>query len=206
MAQLLGLEPGIQPPLVLVQEAEEQDEGRPQLVGERLDRRGNHLGHGLSRRLLAAQFLLALLTRVSGQVDILPADLGAVHAAFPMQLEQGPLALDVKKALQLASGEAAVRRLDERPRGFHQIAVARKPHRVPTPQSLRIEVRDLLEGVVLPSVRIAGQIPQRLQLADHRHRAGGPESVLELGEGGDSLVLEKLAQHGGRKRGLGHMV
>jgi len=148
MADLLRFEPGIQPTLLLVQEAEKEHEGRLQLVGQRLD-----LGHNeIVGLFLTSQSLLALLARVFGKVDIHPPDARAGHAVVPNQLEQGPLALDVQEALQLAHGEAAVRLLDERPGGGHQVAVARKPHRVPTPQPLLVERRDLLQRIVLPPV------------------------------------------------------
>lgn len=123
-----------------------------------------------------------------------------------MQREQRTLAVDVKNGLQLAGGEAADGLGDELPGRLHQVAVSGEPHRVPTPQSLLVELGKVLQGVVLPPVRIAAEISQRLQLPKHRHGPGGSQSVFQLCERGDALVFQKATQHVGGKAGVGHVV
>ena len=202
--ELLRFKPRIEPSLPFVQKTEEQNYGRLQLMRECRNLWCDDLGR--RGRVLPAEFLASLLAFVIRQVDLHSSDLDARHLPFPIELQQGTLALNLENALQLAGGDTALRLLDKLPCGFHEVAIPREPHRMPVPEALFIVVRNLVQRVVLPPVRVAREIPQLLQLPEHRHGSGRAKRALQLFERGNLFFPEKGAKLVGGELGSGHVV
>lgn len=172
-------------------------------MGQGLDVGRNDLLGGVR---LPELLLMALPALIPGQIDINAPDAGARQALVAIEFEQRSFAVNMKNALQLTGREATIVLRDEFLHGLDQVAVSREPHRVPIPESLFVEVRDLSQGVILSSMRIAAAVSERLQLAKHRHGTGRSQRLFQLCQRGDALLFEKDAQGVGGKLGFGHRV
>jgi hypothetical protein len=102
-------------------------------------------------------------------------------------------------------GEPATRGLiDEGLNGGNESAVAGEPNRLVRPQAVVIEAGSFAEGIVATAMSIAGQVVQELEFAKDGEVGTGAESDLQLGQCGDFVTQEMLADGLGVERGWTH--
>ncbi len=78
--------------------------------------------------------------------------------------------------------------------GIKQAAKSGKPYRSVGPQAIGVELGDALQRVKHPSMGIATEIIQRLQLSENRAFFWVPQSSLNLLEGSNFITLEIRVQ------------
>ena len=91
----------------------------------------------------------------------------------------------INKVARRSLGHQSGRRVQER-------AVAGKVDVAVSPQTQIIILGDGVQRVVSPAMGVAALVRQGGQLAKHGDRNGGAQSSLELGHGGDFLVVKKV--------------
>ena len=92
-------------------------------------------------------------------------------------------------------GEAAARGLMDR--GFDggdERAVAREPDRIMGPQAGIVEADGFTQGIVATTMRIAGEVVERLKLAKDSEIRAGAQNVFEFGQSSDFVAQQVLAK------------
>ena len=74
------------------------------------------------------------------------------------------------------------------------------------PQPAIIKAGYVGQSVEAPAVRIAGEVTELLQLAEHRERRIGAKHPLEFRQVSDSVAAQVLTEDGGSERGVSHNV
>ena len=143
-------------------------------------------------------------SRILGTVQKQSGDLLTGDATLLDQLQQGIFDFDMQELLQFAGEITLGSAADEGFQGGDQVAPAREPHRLKGPKAMGIKLRDLREGVVAAAMGVAGAIGEFFQLAKHRDVDGGPQGLFQLGQGGDFLRVQELAQTIGEEGGSPH--
>src|SRR6266404_6122539 len=92
-------------------------------------------------------------------------------------------------------GEPAARGLvDEGLDGGDECAVTGEPNRIVGPQAGVVEAGGFTEGVVSPTVSIAGQVIEEFEFSKDSEVSHAAESVFELGQGSDFVTQQVLAE------------
>ena len=205
MAELEGLEAGVQAALAFVEQRAEQDDGGLQLIRHHAPACAERQAGRLRLPDVAGAHLSASHRAVGREVNPAPGDLGTPDASLAGQVAQRVLDLDLEQVLQLVGGVSGLTVADQHRTGVEQGAVSGEVGTVVRPQSELVETSDLSEGVVLAAVRVAGKIGERAQLAEDGHGDLGLEGSLEFDHGEDRAVAEQLAQ-ARRMRGRRHVM
>jgi hypothetical protein len=199
-AELDGLEPGKEAPLLFVEQPEEQDDRRLQLFGDRAPRPGLRL----AAKRLASRQLGASLGGVRRAREVPPPDLFARHEALLGEVSHAVLRAHVKHVIELIDEISGAAGVDQRRRSLHQAPMSGEPNRLERPQTERVESGELVECVVAAAMRVARSIAQLRELAEHRAIRGCTERRPELGhrrdhlpsqESGDGIRRELFGSH-----------
>lgn len=157
MTQFDGFQACVQAPLLLIEQAVEEQKGRLKLLGQNLQ--SGDIGHNGDRlRDSSRQILLAAGGPIGRRVQVSAVDFTALKASLFGQLTQRVLHFDVQRIGQI-TGKEALRGVDDK--GLHggqQRAIAGEPNRLVGPKTLVIKLGDLGEGVVPAPMGIAGQV------------------------------------------------
>ena len=192
MAQFEGLQASIEAALLFIQEAEEQNNGRPQFLGGRRAQRSAL--QDLGQRVVEAAHSLALApVRFGGQVNINPTQLLAVDLPAAVESQERRLDLHMQLVLQLGGGEAGLGLLDPMGCGLEQVAVAGEPATAVRPKALGVELRQGVQGVEFAPVGVTGAVAQGFELAKDRHRGGGAQGLFQLRQAGRPVLAQEVA-------------
>ena len=148
------LQPRIQPPLFLVEQAAKQDDGRIQFGGKFFAQRAETDFPG-RLGLLSLPFLPGSMLFIRRPINKLAADLFPLELILPDQLQKALFDLDVQEALQFGGGESGGGLFDEMPCGLHQVPEPRKRDRPTQPKTILVELWNLRQRVILATMRIA---------------------------------------------------
>jgi len=172
VAGLQRFEPGVQAALLLVQQAEEQHDRGPQLVRHDggLGQRPGHAGLGQKRS--PPQQLSTPAAGVRRAVQEAAGDGLARQAGVAYELAKSVLGADVEQVVELFNEKANLSALDLGGSRRQQRAVDREPNLVVSPQSVLVELSDLVERVEAAAMRVARSTAQLRQLAEHRSPGG----------------------------------
>ena len=163
VAELEGLEAGVQAALAFVQQRAEQEESSLQLVRHDAPTCGKGKTGRLGLGYMAGPHLRGPDRAVGREVDQPAGQLGAPDASLVGQVAQRILGLDLQQVVEFVGGVTRYGGADQRHTGVDQGAVLGEPHAVAGPQAEVVELGDLSEGVVLATVGIAGEIGERAQ-------------------------------------------
>jgi hypothetical protein len=158
---------GEQAALLFVEQAIKQQNGRFEFIGRDGQRGG--VGHQRDRvRRATRPDLILRAPRVGSGIQKPTGDVDAAQPPLPHQIVQRILHVDVEPVGEFI-GEPALRRTGgPRLERVHERAVPREPHRLVGPQAIVVKAGDLAERIEPAAMGIAGQIPERLQLAEDR--------------------------------------
>ena len=134
----------------------------------------------------------------------LTGNLVAAQLAFLDQLAQRILGADVQQVVQLLAVVPRGRVVDHRFGGGKQGAGGREPHVAERPQSVLVEVDQLIKGVVAAAMGIAGAVGEFLELAERGASGGRAECRHHLGQRGDGLLMKQVDERGGGVLGRPH--
>src|ERR1017187_9582177 len=199
-AELQGFQARIQPALLLVEQAREENQRGLQFL------RGDFGGSAARnlRERLAGQDLASPHSRICGTVQKKSGDLLTGNPLLLEQLKERIFSLDVQELLQFVGQVALGSTVDQSFDGRHQRAPTREPDGLKGPQAVGIELGDLSEGVVAAAMGVAGMIGEHIQLAKHRSIDGGPQGLFQFRQSGDFLRAQEEAQMIGEEGGGSH--
>ena len=205
VAQLEGLEGGIQATLLLIQEAVKQEDGGLQFMGRKLQP-GDIGEQGNRFRRASGEHLSPTPTRFRRGVKVKAGDKLARNLSPLDQVAQRVVHLDLQRLCQFL-GEVALRgTIQEGFGGSQQRAVAGKADRMVEPQAVVIEGDDLAEGVIATAIRVAGEVVEGLKLTEDGDIDAGSEGALEFVQGCDLVLAEMPPQRGRGKGSRSHNV
>jgi hypothetical protein len=133
MALLQAFHPRIEPPLLLVEQTVEQDNGRSLLVG---------FGIRALPQDLAGGPLLLTPGPILGGIQIQALEILTLHSTGPCQLSQGIFDGHMHRRFQLRRQVAGGSFLHQRRGGVQEGAVAGKPRSTAQPDTLGIKLRN----------------------------------------------------------------
>src|SRR5207247_4789150 len=162
------LQPGVQASLLLVQQAEVQDDPRPEIIRHYLPAENAPAQAGLRFLQSPNRYLMLPNLRVRRTVEVSPRYLLTANPTATKQIQERCLRLYVKHVIQLLREAPCFRAGHESLTRLHQRAVTRKPHRTERPQTQVVEQSDLVQRVVPTPVRVARPVTEFLELPEHR--------------------------------------
>jgi hypothetical protein len=91
--------------------------------------------------------------------------------------------------------------------GGDERAVPREPDRLMGPQAGGVETDGFTQGIVAATMRIAGEVVERLKLAKDSEICGGAQNVFEFGQSSDFVAQQVLAKDlGGEGEGSHNVI
>lgn len=205
MSQFERFQSGVEPALLFVEQAIEQEDRGFQLVWRNLQSRGIHQG-GDGLDAAACQELPAAADRIAGSIEIEVGDELARDAALLDKVIERVLHFDMQALGQFFGEIALWGMLHPGFGGGEQRAVTREPNSLMRPQSISVEAGDLTQRVVTSAMGIAGERVELLQFSEDRQVHGSTESTLEFLEGGHFASEQVLTQDVGVEEGWSHNV
>jgi len=139
---------------------------------------------------------------VGREVHKAPRQLLAEDSPLLGELSQRVLHPDVEHVLEFVRGVTGIRLVDQDLAGSQQRPVLREPDRAERPEAELVEPGNLVEGVVLPPMGIAGTRGELVELSEDGGVHRGAQRSLELVQRGDLVLSEQAGQVVGVK-GLG---
>src|SRR5215472_2070826 len=186
-AQEERLQSGVEPALLFVEQAvEEEDGGFGFLFGDLPPGRIPHGREGFQGA--TRQELPALEGGVDRQVEVAAGDELAGNSALLSQLMQGVLHIDVQDPSQFGSEVPAGGAMDESFGRGQQGAETGEPNVALRPQAVVVETGDLPQGIESAAMRVAGQVIEGFEFPEDGEVDGGAEGLLEFIEGGDFVT------------------
>ena len=195
-AQLQRFQPRKQPSLSLIQQTKEQYDRRLHLTRQHL------LGHpadGNPRDLPSAAQLPLTPPRLHGEVDERARDPFPINPLTPQQREQRLARLHVKRIVELYGRVSRRGTLHKSLAGVEQRAIGREPDAPMRPQAPGVEPTGGSECVVFAAVRIAREIGQLRELAEHGHSRACSQRIGQLLKRAHRAPLEQDLQLRGVK-------
>ena len=104
---------------------------------------------------------------------------------------QGVLHLDMQGAGQFIGKEPARGTIDERFCGGQQRTELREADGRMRPQPFVVETNDLTKRIVFAAMGVAGEVIQRLQLAEDSDIDSGAEGVFQIVESGNLVAQQQ---------------
>jgi hypothetical protein len=188
--RLQGFKPGVQPSPLLVEQAEEQDDGRPQFVWHDGRVGQGARGAGLGEQSPARKKLLTPAVCIGRAVEKLTAKPGTRQTSISDELAQSVFGADMEHVVEFLGEVPAVRALHERSGRREESPVDREPDVSVRPQPQRIELGDAVERVEAAAMRVARAVAQLVQFSEHGAPSIGAQRGHQLGQGGDLLLTE----------------
>jgi len=205
MPQFERFQSGVEPALLFVEQAIEQDDRGFQFVWRNLQSGGVPQG-GDGLDAAACQELPAAANCIVGAIEIEAGEELASDAALFDQVIERVLHFDMQ-ALGQFFGEIASRgMLHPGFGGSEQRAMTREPDSLMRPQSISVEAGDLAQRVVTSAMGIAGERVELLQFSEDRQVHGGAKNTLEFIEGSHLGLEQVFTQYVGVKEGWSHNV
>ena len=184
---------GKQAPLLFVEQAVEQENGRFELIegdvkGGRVRDQRDDVGRATGPDLIFRP------SRLGGGVEEPPRDLGASHTTLAHQLVERIVNVDMQPVGEFI-GEPALWRLgDPRLQRRHERPVAREPHRLVGPQTVFIKTSDRSERIEPAPVRVAGEVAEWLEFAEDGEIGGRAQCVFQRRQVGDRVAVQIRAE------------
>jgi hypothetical protein len=170
-----------------------------ELIGRNL--KSGSIGNQRNRlRGLPGAQLIPRLSAIGGRVQESSGHFSAAQTFGAHQIVEGILDLDMKDVGKFVSEPTTRGPIDEGFDGGDESAVARKPDCIVGPQAGVVETGGFAESIVATAMSIAGQVIQELEFAKDGEVGTGAESGFELGQSGDSVAQEVLAEGVGVER------
>lgn len=195
-----------QPSLSFIEQTEEQDDGGFHLVRQHVPR---HPPDGNLRNLASGVDLPLALRLIQSEVDKGPTKPVSLDQVPMDQVQQALTRLDVQSVVQLACRISRRRLFHKAPAGVQQCSVSGEPDATTRPKTTRIKLTAGSQGVILPAMRVACQVRQLGQLAEHGHSGLGSKGLSQLVEGAHCALLQQAFQISGVElsgshNGIGH--
>ena len=192
-------EPGIQAPLLLVEDAKKQHNRCPELLRHdgRVGQRPCHTGRG--QQGAAPQQLLPPAAGGRGAVHEPASDVFPSHTSGAHERAQRVLGADVQEGVEFLHNIAEISGLDQGGGRRQQCPGAGEPDLLVRPQTQLVELRHVVEGVVAATVGVACPGREILQLAEHGAPGVGAQRRHQLRQRGDLLLAQERGDGCGRK-------
>ena len=179
--------------MLLIEQAVEKQDGCFWFIGRYLEsgsigQQRNRLGG------LPGAELIASLPAISGGVKEAAGHLGAAQTLGAHEIVEGILDLSMENIRQFIGEPAARGLIDEGLDGGDEGAVTGKPDGIVGPQADVVEAGGFAEGIVAAAMGIAGEVIQELEFSKDGEVSAGAESSFELGQSGDFVAQEMLAE------------
>lgn len=189
-----GGQAGKQAPLLLVQHAAEHGDGGRQ-AGVGLERVGRRREARRVRTLDAASMHLALLAgRLGGAVQGASAGANAGEVALAHQQGESVDGTHAEQVVEFGRPEAELGGIDQGLCGGAESAAGGEADLVVGPQSERVELGGLAQGVELATVGVAADVADGLELADDGAGGSIAESGGQLRESGNRLAAQEVGE------------
>ena len=196
---LQRFEPGIQAPLLLVEDADKQHNRCPELLRQesRFGQRPCHAG--LGKQGSAPQQLLTPAAGVRRAVQEPASEVFTSHPSVAHKRAQRVLGADVQEGVEFLHNIAEISGLDHGGGRRQQCAGAGEPDLLVRPQTQFVELRHLVEGVVAATVGVTCPGREILQLAEHGAPGVGAQRRHQLRQRRDLLLAQERGDGCGRK-------
>jgi hypothetical protein len=203
MSQLDRFQAGEQATLLLVEQAIKEQNSGFEFLGGYL--KSGSIGYQRNRLGgLPGAELIPRLPAIGGRVQETSGYLRAPKTFGAHQVVEWILDFGMERIGQFI-GEPATRGLiDEGLNGGDESAVTGKPNCIVRPQAGVVETSRFAEGVITAAMSIAGQVIQKLEFAKDSEVGTGAESGFKLGQRGDFVTQEVLAEGLGVEREWTH--
>lgn len=201
---LQRFEPGIQAPLLLVEDAEKQHNRCPELLRHE-GRFGQRPGHaGLGKQGSAPHQLLTPPACVRRAVQEPARNVFTSHTSGAHERAHRVLGADVEAGVEFFHKIPELSGLDHGDGRRQQCAGAGEPDLLVHPQTQFVELHHVVEGVVAATVGVACPGRELLQLAEHGAPGVGAQRRHQLRQRGDLLLAQERGDGCSRKLRRSH--
>src|ERR1039457_1096752 len=203
MSQLDRFQASEQATLLFVEQAVEKQDSRFEFFGRYL--KSGSIGYQRNRLGgLPGTELVPRLPAIGGSVQETAGYLRAAQTFGAHPIVEGGLECGMGYVGQFIGEPTARGMIDEGLNGGDESAGAGKPNCIVRPQAGVVETGSFAEGVIAAAMSIAGQVIQQLELAKDGRVGTGAESGFQLGQRGDFVAQEMLADGVGVEGELTH--